>query len=258
MNIFMHSLRSEWLRKKRSLASWLVVIGGVFIPLLSTLAAFAYPAETIGKYAPQQFWQQVYNNNIQFMAFFLLPMGIILATSLITQLEHKNNAWKLVHTMPVSYATIFFGKLVLILIMMIQFFVLLNICIWLSGAVPALIIKSLSYPTSSFPFEYYAKNSLNYYLALLPVVALQYTLGTLFKNFLIPLGAGIALFVCGLFAMQWEYAYTIPYIYSPLNYLQQTDSAIKTPLTLSAYSLIWFMVITISGYFFYIWKKDKS
>lgn len=258
MNIFISNLRSEWLRKKRSLASWLVIIGGIFIPLLSTIAAITYPKETIGKYDPKLFWQFLYNNNIQFMAFFLLPMGMILATSLITQLEHKNNGWKLVHAMPLSYATIFFGKLALILIMMIQFFLLLNVCIWLSGVVPILISSDLSYPAGSFPFDYYAKHSLNYFIALLPVVTLQYILGILFKNFLVPLGVGIALFVCGLFAMQWEYAYTIPYIYAPLNYLQQTGSAIKLPMSLSALCLVWFIIITMAGYFLYIWKKDKS
>lgn len=258
MYSFIYNFQSEWLRKKRSLASWLVITGGVFLPLISTIAALVYPKETIGKYDPKMFWEFLYNSNMQLMAFFLMPMGAILTTSLITQLEHKNNTWKLLHSLPVSYSNIFLTKLVLILIMLVQFFIILNICIWLSGTIPCLLIPSLSYPTVHFPWNYYLNNSLEYFIGLLPVVALQYILGMMFKNFLVPFGVGMSLFVCGLFALKWEYAYTLPYNFTPLHNLQHTGSVIKTPLPLHSIAFIWFGILVLVGFLLYLNKKDKS
>ncbi len=258
MNTFIHNFQSEWLRKKRSLASWLVITGGVFMPLISTIAVLVYPDKTIGNYDPKMFWETLYNNNIQLMAFFLMPMGVILTTSLITQLEHKNNTWKLLHALPISYMNVFFTKLILVLIMLLQFFIILNLCIWLSGTIPCLIVPSLKYPAGPFPWNYYLNNSLEYFVGLLPMVALQYVLGMMFKNFLIPFGFGMSMFVSGLFALKWEYAYTLPYNFTPLHNLQHTGADIKTPLPLASIALIWFVSITIVGFLLYLNKKDKS
>ena len=38
----------------------------------------------------------------EFMGFFLLPIGVILTTSLVTQLEFRSNTWKQLHTTPQS------------------------------------------------------------------------------------------------------------------------------------------------------------
>lgn len=38
MSIFLQSLSSEWLKRKRTAAAWLVVIGGIFVPSLVVLA----------------------------------------------------------------------------------------------------------------------------------------------------------------------------------------------------------------------------
>jgi hypothetical protein len=35
---FLHSFQSEWLKKKRSLASWIVIIGGFFTPAIIIVA----------------------------------------------------------------------------------------------------------------------------------------------------------------------------------------------------------------------------
>lgn len=52
---------------------------------------------------------------------FLLPMGLILATSLITQMEFRNNTWKQLHTTPQKYSTIFTAKFIVIIGLTLQF-----------------------------------------------------------------------------------------------------------------------------------------
>ena len=94
MSIFLQSLSSEWLKRKRTAAAWLVVIGGVFIP---SLVIFARVIESGGLAAANEsprLWEALYARCWQVMGFFLLPIGVILATSLIAQLEFRNNSWK--------------------------------------------------------------------------------------------------------------------------------------------------------------------
>ena len=104
--MFIDSLGSEWLKRKRTAAAWLVIIGGFFIP---SLILFARLYESEGLAVANQnpkFWEIQYTRCWEFMGFFLLPLGVILATSLVTQLEFRNNTWKQLCTTPQSLTTI--------------------------------------------------------------------------------------------------------------------------------------------------------
>src|SRR5882762_1655331 len=91
---FIHSFQSEWLKTKRSAAAWLTLIGGFFIPvIILTDLLLNYKSLPVAYLAPH-FWDRHFSKSWQSMAFFLLPVGVILASSLITQLEFRNNAWK--------------------------------------------------------------------------------------------------------------------------------------------------------------------
>src|SRR5579859_4006477 len=101
------------------------------------------------------------------MAIFLLPIGIILAMSLITQLEFKNNAWKQLHTSPQSFSMIFFTKLAVVIVMLVQFFILFNLGVYLSGVIPYFLFE-VPYPKDPIPFGLLAKDSLFYFIDCLP------------------------------------------------------------------------------------------
>ncbi len=131
---FIHSLQSEWLKTKRSAASWLCIIGGFFIPFIY-LIAFLKNNTSINKY-PDHIWETHFNELWHNMAIFLLPMGVILASSLITQMEFKNNTWKQLHASPQSYPTIFLSKYSVIFLMTVKFFLFFNIGLILSGLIP--------------------------------------------------------------------------------------------------------------------------
>src|SRR5436190_13572996 len=122
-NNFIHSFQSEWLKKKRSLAYWIVLTGSFFTPLIIIIARLVKHDKLIPIYTDDNFWNLLWKNSWESMAIFLLPLGVILTTSLITQIEYKNNTWKQLHTLPLNLTTIFFAKLSVILIMMLQFFI---------------------------------------------------------------------------------------------------------------------------------------
>ena len=173
MTTFVASYQSEWLKTKRSLAAWLVVLGGFFIPFILFWARVLYPDKLRKEVLSPTYWEELLGQSWQFMAIFMLPMGLVLATSLLTQMEFRNNTWKQLHTTPQSYTTIFVAKLGVLLTMLFQFFILFNLGMYLSGILPPLV-RGISLPKQAFPWEVYLKTSGHFWINCLPI-AVSYT-----------------------------------------------------------------------------------
>ncbi len=254
---FIYSFQSEWLKKKRNLASWLVVVGGFFTPIIIIIYSLVYSSKLYAASVSPNFWIRLWNNSWESMSIFLLPMGVILATSLITQIEFRNNTWKQLHTLPQNMTTIFFAKLAVIIVMMIQFFILFNIGVYLSGVIPVLLIKGVPYPKASIPYFAFLKENMLYFIDCLPIIALQYLISLQFKNFLVPLGVGIALWILSVAVFRWQYGYIIPYTYCGLHFLHNMDKLhFHVPIHFLAFG--YFVLFTIIGYILYITKKEKG
>jgi hypothetical protein len=89
------------------------------------------------------------------------------------------------------------------------------------------------------------------------LLALQYLISLQFKNFLIPIGAGLALVIGGLIALSWKYIYLVPSSYTALNYFQQLGK--KTPEhNMIFWSLAYFVFFTVMGCILYLFKKEKG
>ncbi len=194
------------------------------------------------------------------MAIFLLPLGVILTTSLITQIEYKNNTWKLLHTLPLSYTIIFFSKLCVILVMMFGFFALFNIGIYLSVLIPFLIVSEVPYPKNPIPYQFFLEQDFLYFVDCLPIVALQYLISLRYKNFLVPVGTGFIFWVGALASLSWAYGYIIPYTYPMFTYLKGgvANKAVIPNVNFHWLAIAYFIVITICSYVLYISKKEKG
>ena len=257
---FINSIESEWIKKRRSLASWLVIIGAAFTPLIVVIARIVYSDGLVKLYSSQSFWFDHWKTCWESVAIFLLPMGIILAASLITQLEYRNNTWKQLHTTPLRYTTIYFSKLTVILVMIIQFLVLFNICILSSALLLPLIFSHVPFPPVQPDFSFFLRETLLFFVDCLPVIALQYVVALHFKNFLIPIGAGILIWITSLGALSWKYSYFIPYTYTIINFMKVADNK---RVSLPGFDFHWmasgyFVLIIVVGYLVYVSKGEKG
>jgi len=248
---YFRSLKSEWIKTRRSAASWLCLIGGFFIPII-WLIVFLKDHTSINNYQIE-IWQRHFMRLWQNMAFFLLPMGAILASSLITQMEFKNNTWKQLHTTPQSLTTVFLSKFSVILLLTIKFFVFFNIGIILSAIIPTLLFEG-KLPIESIPVTYILKWDLKFFIAILPIVAIQYLISLNFKNFLVPIGVGLVLTIGSLIGMKWEYIYFSPYSFCVLLMMPLKNSTLNMHLV----ALLHFIVIMTVSYVLYIRKKEKG
>ena len=257
---FFHAVESEWLKRKRSLASWLVVVGSVFTPAIVIIARLVNHDTLQQTYSADNFWTQLWKNSWESMAIFFLPMGAILATSLVTQIEFRNNAWKQVHALPISLATIFFSKLVVVVLMMIQFFLLFNVAIYLSAILPWLLGSHVPYPRPPIPWRTFLGDDLLYFIDCLPIVAAQYLISLRFSNFLVPVGIGFLAWVGALASLPWKFGYVIPYTYCILNYVKDSPGgkAVVPSVNFHWLAIGWFLLFTAAGFGLFVTRKQKG
>jgi hypothetical protein len=253
---FIYCFESEWLKKKRSLASWLVISGAFFTPVFIIIARIIHSNPLYAASLKTDYWQLLWKSATESLAIFLLPIGAIMAVTLIVQLEYKNNTWKQLHAVPQRLTTIFFAKLVVILLMMVQFFLLFDIGVYLCGTIPY-VIKGISLPKAPLPLQFLLKEDLNYFITCLPIVALQYLLALHFKNFLVSIGAGFLLWVAALAMLSWPYWYINPYTYCP-GYFTAVSGKHNPGVSIQAMSMAYFLAFITAGYVLYLTKKEKG
>jgi hypothetical protein len=252
---FIYSFSSEWLKKKRTAASLLAVAGSFLIPLIVHVARIDDGAALVAAANRRpRLWEELYTRNWQLMGLLLLPMGVVLATSLFAQLEFRNNTWKQVCTTPQSLTTIFGAKLAVLLVMLVEFFVLFTLGIWLTGALPGVLFREAAYPVEAFPWKAVFNGSARFFLDILPVLALQFLLSLRFRNFLIPLGAGLGLYVASMIAVHWRYGYWVPYTYSAYNFMGRAAEKRHTHYWAAGYSLVFLGL----AYILYLTRKEKG
>jgi lantibiotic transport system permease protein len=254
---FINSLESEWIKTKNSAVMWLTIGGALFVPLLITISRLVQHNQTLLANASEGVWLKLFNQNWQFMSVFLLPMGIILISSLLTQIEYRNNTWKQLLTTPQKIATIFWAKYTILFILILQFFALFNVGIYLSVVIPALFYSDIPYPTDTFPFKEYFMGNFAYFVYCLPIVALQYLMSLHIKNFIVPVGIGLALTVAALIAVNNQYGYLMPYIYGGMKFLT-ADNRIDDTINISYWAIGYFAYFSFANYLIFICKTQTQ
>ncbi|MBS1795503.1 MAG: ABC transporter permease [Acidobacteria bacterium] len=258
--MFIKSFQSEWLKKKRSLASWLVVAGASFVPSIIFAARVKNHAALGAFYASDDFWLKTWNQSWEAMAVALLPMGVVLATGLIAQIEYKNNAWKQLHATPQGFTTIYFAKFLVVAVMLGQVFVLFLAAVYLSAVLPALLFANVSYPAAPIPYGLFFEQTARYFVDCLPVLGLQYLLSVHFRNFLVPVGVGFGLWFLGIGMLSWDYSWLFPYNHGTIDFLLNAGQFKKAPppVDVGLLAVFYFAVFTAAGYFLYLYKSDKA
>jgi lantibiotic transport system permease protein len=256
---FFFSLSSEWLKRKRSYTMPLVAGSALFIPAIIFLARFRRIDALPSLYQAPRFWEGVWLQAWESMAFIILPMAIMMIASLIAQIEYRNNAWKQVHATPQSLGTIFAAKLAVILILVVQLVVWFNVALYLAGILPALIFTRVDAPASPIPFAHFARRDLAFIIDVLPIVAFQYLLALRFRSFVAPLGIGMALWILSVGTMRWKYNYLIPYSYAGIDYLMvEYNRTLVLPANTQVIAATCFLAITTAGFVLYAFRSDKG
>ena len=256
---FLRAFRSEWLKRRRSFASTLVLGGSLFTPLIVLGIRLIHYRALPPVYAADAFWQKMWRDCWESMSVFFLPMAAIMATSLVAQIEFKSNAWKQVRTLPISMAVIFTSKLAVILIMMVQFLILFSLGIYASGTIPLLVVPGLPDAKDSFWSLPLLRENALYLIDCLPIIAVQYLMALRSNNALMPIGIGFLAWVGAMAAVSSKFAVWWPYAYTILHYLKEAPKArFISAHDSHAPALLFFVVFTIAGYVLFATKRERG
>lgn len=223
---FIISTKAELIKTKRSASFWLSLIGSGVIPLIFFLMYVIEPKNS-ARFQDKP-WELHFTQGWQAFAAFLLPMFVILICSLIPQLEYKNNTWKQVFASPQSIGNIFFSKYVSIVIMILFLFLMFNLFMLLSGIVPNLFYSKYAFLKNSIDWGTLLKLNFKTFVALLGIISIQYWISLRFRNFIVPIGIGLALLVISLILIPWVHVDKVPFAYPLLTFISSTS---KTELT---------------------------
>lgn len=260
MNIlFFRSYYCEWLKIRHTLALRLAMFGACMIPVIMVVAQCYAPTQLAYNANPEKFWTLHYLRAWEFMSVLLLPFGIILITSMLTQLEFRNMTWKQTLITPQSLSTIFFAKLALIMSLLFLFFMAFNLAILVSGFLPGLFHPSIDVPHHMPPLVKMMADSGALWLTSLPIVGLHFLLNLRYSNFIVPLSIGVVCIIASIFALQWKDGYWVPFSYPTFHFMVMSgQEKFRFPYSIYTLSWIWFGGFVGIAYFSFLYRKYKA
>lgn len=102
---------------------------------------------------------------------------------------------------------------------------------------------------------------MDYYLDVLPIVALQFLLGLRSRNVLLPVGIGLGVWTVSMVGLSWSYNYVLPYAYVAMDFLSETGGmkvGRALPATLDVVALAAFGAITVVAYSLFVVRRDRG
>lgn len=222
MSNFFKTLKVEKIKKKHSGIFTLSVILGVIIPLIYFITKFFVDESLEEKLPVNYYFDKLSDLAIPFVSFFF-PILILITSSKIAQIDHKNRGWHLMETQPTTKFAIYFSKFTLLLcanlIAIISFLFFTFLFTWL-----VTLIKELpSHYIIDFQIIDYVRIGMQISIVSLCITALQYVLSVLIKGFIWPILIGFLSMLLPVILMKYK---NIMFWY-PHNMLSQIGDSPK-------------------------------
>lgn len=198
-------LQAEYIKTKRTWAFWLSILGGMLIPTIMFLVLRSHP-EMLTKGMSNMPWYMFLKYSWQSVATFLLPLYVVLVTSLVVQVEHRANAFKKMLTLPYSRAGYYWSKVGVIL-----FYIAITHLVFIASIIVFGLVLGTLYPETQFmtkpiPLNMMLIEITKSFLASLGIVSIQFLLSIRFRNFIKPIGFGFATTIAAsIMLLGWEY-----------------------------------------------------
>jgi hypothetical protein len=254
---FLLNTKGEFLKTKRTAALWLTLFAAVFIPAINVAICVERPDVMVAKFI-QTPWITFMKMNWKNVSTVILPLYTILITSLIIQIEFRNNTWKQVYTLPRKFADVFFSKLIVVHTFLLGFIVLFNVAIFLSGLITHELNSDYRLLVDSVPLMTMLAFSYRIYIGLLAITAVQYWLSLRFRNFIVPLGVGIGLWIIGIVLMDWDKIIYYPYAYPIFMFFTDFNLYPETLVQLTVCSVCSFIILLTASYLDIATKRERG
>ncbi|WP_405080762.1 ABC transporter permease [Paenibacillus chitinolyticus] len=177
------SISAELLKLRHSRIGFVLAV----LPIISLLIGCANYYANQG--VLQNGWYSLWTQVSLFYGEFFLPILIAICCSYVCRLEHQNRNWNMVLSSPVSVASVYFAKLIVVSILILLAQALFMGLYWLAGT-----LFSLPGP---FPLETVGWTLRGWY-ACISIGALQLGLSLRIRSFATPIGISLCAVFIGL------------------------------------------------------------
>jgi len=249
------ALRSELLKTSRTASFYLALIGAAFGPTLYLFNVLLDEDEldAIGKDP----LNALFNILSEMNGVALFPLFIILICTLLPQIEYKNNTWKQVFSSPQAKVNVFFAKFMNVQLLMLVFLVATHLFMFLAIVAINFIKPDLGIFKHPFDESIVIANAANAYFMLLGVCAIQFWMGLHFRNFIVPIGIGLALWLIGtIIAIQIDSSLVNYFPYSFQAYI--VSPKLKPQLSQMAWASMGYAILFLTVGFFDFKKRSIS
>lgn len=209
---FTASLRSEFLKIKRTSIRYLVLVAALVMPFVLVFD-HDMPAPNITANG----WDHFYSDGFKVFAFLFMPFFFILACTLLMQVEVRNHAWKQVLASPQSFFHILLAKFTVIQVLALIFLMVFNVYMIIGCALIDMIygVGFLAYLQR---WPELLKLNLMALGSTLGISALSFWLALRYRNFIAPIAIGFLLWLIGPTAaleLKWphfdKYVFVLPF-----------------------------------------------
>ncbi|WP_442267510.1 ABC transporter permease [Tenacibaculum sp. ZS6-P6] len=241
INYFISGVKNELIKLKNTSGFWLSLICALLLPLVFfILYLLKHEKFIVGDEINP--WLEFIKNQEDSLSL-LTSIYTIVIISLIVQIEHKSSTFKYLFTLPIPKWSIYFGKLLLIILLLLAIYLLFYISIIISGNLLGLIYSDLNFNSFSPDYSLIFKNISKSFIPFLGLVGIQYWLSFRIKNFIIPISIGLLLLVVGIVLITQKVSFTQYYAYA-YNIIGQNPNYNN----ISLYSLLYLILFSTLGY----------
>lgn len=252
---FFLSLRSELLKTIRTASFYLTLIGAAAGPVIFLLNILIDEGEvnSLEKDPLNALFKVL--SEINGVAFF--PWFIILICTLLPQIEYRNNTWKQVLASPQTKANVFLAKFMNVQLLMLIFLIATHVFMFVTIVGVNLIKPGLNLFRQPLNVSTVVINAANAYIVLLAVCSIQFWMGLRFRNFIVPIGIGLVLWLTGtILAVQYNSKLTSFFPYS--FHAVPVSKILKPQLTQIAWTSLTYALFFLTIGFFDFKRRTVS
>jgi lantibiotic transport system permease protein len=245
MNLLI-SLRSELL-KTRTASFYLTLIGAAVGPVMYLLNILLDEGESdsLKKDPLNAIFKILSDMN----GTALFPLFVILICTLLPQIEYRNNTWKQVFASPQTKLNVFLAKFMNVHLLMLVFLIATHLFMFVTIVGVNFIKPGLNLLEQPLDGNRILVNAINAYILCLAICGIQFWMGLRFRNFIVPIGIGFALWLTGtIMAVQYKsnLVFYFPYSFHAFP----VSTKLKSQLTQVAWtSLGYAFLFLIVGFF---------
>lgn len=201
MSLLLRALSAEALKLRGTLALWMSVIAPAAVVGLVVLQALVMDLSKAKVLPPEQAWEGFIMMVVQLWALLMMPLFITLQSALIAGLEHGNQQWKHLLSLPVPKGVHYLAKLAALMALVMLALTVLGLLLPLGGWLLAQF-KPQTHIAGPVPWAVLARMILACFATGVLMMAIHTWVSTHWRSFTVAVSVGMVATVAGFLIMQ--------------------------------------------------------